>query len=121
MTTDRTELIRTYYHGYETDQRDLVENVVSDGFTFTSPRDDRIDRATYFAKCWPGHEQLRCFRLLQVTCDGDHALVRYQAVRYDGTSFENVEHFEFRDDHVTHIDVYFGGPVGSAGQPAATN
>jgi ketosteroid isomerase-like protein len=108
MTAAREEAIRNYYRAYETDDRDLVDKLLSDDFTFTSPQDDCIDRATYFAKCWPGHEHLRQFTLRQVTFDGDHALVRYQAVRTDDTSFHNVEHVEFRDSQVTHIDVYFG-------------
>jgi hypothetical protein len=70
-----------------------VESFLSADFTFTSPLDDRIDRATYFAKCWPGHEHIRAFHIAQLHVNGDHVLVRYDAENTDGTRFHNVEHF----------------------------
>jgi ketosteroid isomerase-like protein len=111
------DLVRSYYYAYEASDRALLEKLLSDDFTFTSPLDDRIDRATYFAKCWPGHEHLRLFHLLQVTAEGDHLLIRYQAESTDGTTFCNVEHFELAEDQrVAHVDVYFGSlPEGEKG------
>jgi ketosteroid isomerase-like protein len=104
-----TEVIRDYYRAYETSDITMIDKLVSDDFTFTSPMDDHIDRATYFAKCWPGHEHLRTFNLLQVSIDGSHALIRYLAESTDGSTFCNVEHFEFDDElRVKHVDVYFG-------------
>ena len=110
-----TDLIRSYYRAYETSDRPLVETLLSGDFTFTSPRDDHIDRASFFAKCWPFHEQLRTFHLLQLGIDGDHALVRYQAQKIDGDGFCNVEHLELDQDRrpIRHIDVYFGALPGS--------
>lgn len=113
-TSTRDDAIRRYYHAYESGDREVVEQLLTDDFTFTSPQDDRIDRTTYFAKCWPGHEHLQQFTLRQVMVDGDHALVRYQAVRADGTSFHNVEYFEFIDTQVNRIDVYFGALDGAS-------
>jgi hypothetical protein len=110
-----TDVIRSYYRAYETSDRALVESLLSDDFTFSSPRDDHIDRARFFAKCWPFHEQLRTFHLLQVGIDGDHALVRYQAEKIDGDGFCNVEHLELDQARrrISHIDVYFGALPGT--------
>jgi ketosteroid isomerase-like protein len=108
-TTDAADLIRSYYRAYETGDRATVERVLSHDFTFTSPLDDRIDRAAYFDRCWAYHTQLRTFRLDQLVVDGNHALVRYQAEEAAGTTFHNIEHFELDEQQrVTHIDVYFG-------------
>jgi hypothetical protein len=41
----------------------------------------------------------------------DHALIRYHASAIEGAGFSNVEHFEFRDDLISHVDCYFGPPV----------
>src|SRR5580700_6762725 len=51
---DRLALIRRYYQAYEDDDRVAIEQLLHPGFTFTSPSpdDDRIDRATYFERCW---------------------------------------------------------------------
>ena len=43
-----SDLIRKCYAAYETNDRKAVENILSDDFTFSSPLDDHIDRATYF-------------------------------------------------------------------------
>jgi hypothetical protein len=53
------------------------------------------------------------FTLRQVCFDGDHALARYQAIRTDGTRFDNVEHLEFRDRRITPIDAYVGAGDGA--------
>lgn len=108
MTPAVIDLIRGYYRAYETGDRAVVEKFLSPDFTFSSPLDDRIDRAAYFARCWQYHEQVRSFQLRQVAVTGNHALIRYRAETTDGNSFCNVEHFELDDPHVTHIDVYFG-------------
>jgi len=105
---DVADQIRSYYRAYETGDREVVEQLLSNEFTFTSPLDDRIDRATYFAKCWPGNLQLRSFTLHQLMIDDQQALIRYEAEWDDGTTFENVEHFELDGQQFAHIDVYFG-------------
>jgi ketosteroid isomerase-like protein len=107
MTTT-ADRIRDYYRAYETGDQAVVQQLLSDRFTFTSPLDDAIDRATYFAKCWPGHEHLQHFDIRQLIVDDGHALIRYEAESTDGSRFENVEHFELDGDQVSHIDVYFG-------------
>ncbi|UCI30341.1 MULTISPECIES: hypothetical protein [unclassified Mesorhizobium] len=49
----RAESIRFYFAIYQANERDVAETVLADDFTFTSPCDDAIGRATYFARCWP--------------------------------------------------------------------
>jgi SnoaL-like domain len=119
MPPHPADLIRRYYGAYETDQRDVLEEMLSPDFRFSSPQDDAIDRATYFERCWPGHADFREFRLLQLAVDGDHALVRYEAIRHDGTGFQNVEHFEFNGQRIRRTDVYFGRPAGTIAQVRA--
>jgi len=107
---DRLALIQRYYQAYENDDQSAIEQLLHPDFTFTSPspNDDRIDRATYFERCWPPHEQIESFTLLDVCADAHHALVRYRAAEFTGPGFASVEHFEFTDDRISHIDVYFG-------------
>ena len=107
---DRVALIRRYYQAYENDDRPAIEQLLHSGFTFTSPSpdDDRIDRATYFERCWPPHEGIKSFTLLDVCADDDSALVRYLAGQFVGPGFANVEHFEFSGNQIAHVEVYFG-------------
>jgi ketosteroid isomerase-like protein len=111
---DRLALIRSYYQAYENDDRTVVEQLLHPGFTFTSPSpgDDRIDRATYFERCWPPHEDIKSFTLLDVCADANAALIRYRAAEFAGPGFANVEHFEFTGAQIAHIEVYFGRELG---------
>src|ERR1700757_30576 len=107
---DRVALIRRYYKAYDNDDRPAIEQVLHPGFTFTSPSpdDDQIDRATYFERCWPPHERIKSFTLLDICADNDGALVRYRAAEFAGPGFASVEHFKFKDDLIAHVEVYFG-------------
>ncbi len=105
---DRLALIRRYYQAYENDDRPAIEQLLRPDFTFTSPDDDRIDRATYFERCWPPHAHITSFTLLDVCADASDALVRYRASEVTGPGFANVERFEFADGLISHVEVYFG-------------
>ena len=48
-----SDLIRKYFSAYENKDRKAVESLLSHDFVFTSPYDCRIDRETYFKRCWP--------------------------------------------------------------------
>jgi ketosteroid isomerase-like protein len=110
---DRLALIRHYYQAYENSDRPVIEQLLDPDFTFTSPGpdDDRIDRAAYFERCWPPHERIESFRLLDVCADAEGALVRYRAAELTGPGFANVEHFEFTEDLISHVEVYFGRDI----------
>ncbi len=81
---------------------------MSDDFRFTSPYDDRIDKATYFARCWRSTDWIASQELERIFVDGDRAFVTYQCRSKDGNSFRNAEFFVFDGDKVRSIDVYFG-------------
>ena len=51
--TDRVQLARDVYEAYVTGDRDVVERLIGDDFTFYSPPDPGIDRDAYFERCWP--------------------------------------------------------------------
>ena len=108
---DRVALIRRYYEAYDNSDRSLIESTLHAQFTFSSPNDDdNINQALYFDRCWPNHQVIRQFDLLDICADGDNALVRYHASTFEGAGFSNVERFEFRDDQISHVHCYFGPP-----------
>jgi ketosteroid isomerase-like protein len=51
------DLVRKSFEAYRTKDRALIEELLADDFTFSSPDDDRIDRVEYFARCWPNSER----------------------------------------------------------------
>ena len=48
------EVIRQYYAAYEKKDWHMLELILADGFTFTSPAgDDHINLKLYKERCWP--------------------------------------------------------------------
>lgn len=106
--TDKSAIIRALFAAYMASDRAAVESAFSADFCFTSPLDDRIDRATYFERCWRVSDWIARQQLERIVVDGDAAFVTYQCVAKDGRSFRNTEFFVFDGDRIRSIDVYFG-------------
>ena len=51
--TDPTEIVRRCFQAYVDDDRAALEQLIATDFAFTSPLDNRLDRSTYFKRCWP--------------------------------------------------------------------
>jgi ketosteroid isomerase-like protein len=79
--------VRASYAAYESGDRAVVEALLTDDFTFSSPDDVGIDRATYFGRCWPNKENLEAFDITRLLEVGDEVVVTYEALRKDGSRF----------------------------------
>lgn len=108
-----SDIVRQYYAAYETKDRAAIEAVVSDDFTFTSPYDDRIDRTSYFEKCWPNCEQHRHFDIEKLFANGDEVFVRYTLALNSGASFRNTEFLRLQNGRIREVEVYFGSGKGT--------
>ena len=53
---DRLKIAQDCYRAYESKKRGVVEEILTDDFTFYSPADVGIDRKKYFERCWPNSE-----------------------------------------------------------------
>ncbi|MDR9776862.1 nuclear transport factor 2 family protein [Rhizobium hidalgonense] len=104
----RQQTVRDLYAAYLDDRKDKVVTMLTEDFTFSSPRDDHIDRATYFERCWPKQPLFRAIHIEFLAVDGDEAAVRYRAEKLDGESFANMESLRFRGDRIASVEVYFG-------------
>ncbi|WP_064681924.1 nuclear transport factor 2 family protein [Rhizobium bangladeshense] len=104
----KQQAVRDLYAAYLEDRKDKVGAMLTEDFTFSSPRDDHIDRATYFERCWPKEPFFRDIHIEFLAVDGDEAVVRYRAEKLDGGSFGNMESLRFRGDKITSVEVYFG-------------
>jgi ketosteroid isomerase-like protein len=106
--SDKAGIIRAIFAAYMANDRKAVENALTEDFRFTSPYDDAIDKATYFARCWRDTGWIERHELEKIVAEGDEAFVTYQCVAKGGKSFRNTEFFRFAGDKVRRIDVYFG-------------
>lgn len=110
----KAEIIRRCFAAYETNDRALIDGLLSEDFHFTSPYDDRIDRAAYFERCWANSDKIRHVTIEKVFEQGDEAFVRYKAEVTSGAVFRNTELFRFDGDKVCDVDVYFGRTLRAA-------
>jgi hypothetical protein len=108
QTGPPAELVRAYFAAYETGDRRAIEAILDEGFTFTSPQDDRIDRATYLERCWPGSEKIRAVRIRQLFTQGSEALVRYEAELTSGATYRGAEFLRTDGGRIQEVDAYFG-------------
>jgi ketosteroid isomerase-like protein len=104
----KPEIIRAIFAAYMSNDRGVVEDALADDFRFTSPYDDRIDKATYFERCWRNSEWIERHELERIFVEGDEAFVTYKCTAKGGRNFRNTEFFVFDGDRVKSIDVYFG-------------
>jgi len=61
MKHDPIAVARASYRAYVDKDRAAIEALIAADFHFTSPLDNRIDRATYFARCWPNSANIAVF------------------------------------------------------------
>jgi ketosteroid isomerase-like protein len=108
MTGDRLQVVRDCYTAYESGDRGLVEQHLTEDFTFSAPPDVGIDRATYFERCWPNAKTITAYDFPRLLEAGDEVLVTYEATRTDGSRFRNTEIFSFDGDRIRSVEVYFG-------------
>jgi ketosteroid isomerase-like protein len=105
---DRLKLARDAYRAYESGDREVIEELLSDDLTFYSPADLGIDRETYFERCWPNAERLEAFEFKRLVEAGDEVVVTYEATTTDGHRFRNTEVLTFEGDKIRTVEVYFG-------------
>jgi ketosteroid isomerase-like protein len=105
---DRLQLVRDIYGAYESGDRDVVEELLSEDFTFYSPADVGIDRARYFERCWPNAELIEDFQFTRLVEAGDEVLVTYESTKTDGSRFRNTEVLTFDGGKISRAEVYFG-------------
>jgi ketosteroid isomerase-like protein len=109
--SSRTEIVRAVYGAFESGDRSIVEQHLSDDFVFSAPPDVGIDRSTYFERCWPAARTTAAFEFKRILDAEGVVVVTYEATRTDGTRFRNTEIFGFDGDRISSVEVYFGWNV----------
>jgi ketosteroid isomerase-like protein len=109
---DRIELARASYEAYVSGDRSVLEELLSDDFTFYAPPDPGIDLETYWERCWPNSETTRSFEFKRLAETGDdEVLVTYELTKTDGHRFRNTEILSFKGEKICRAEVYFGWDV----------
>jgi ketosteroid isomerase-like protein len=111
MISDVVVIARASYLAFADKNRKAMEALIADDFHFTSPLDNRIDRKTYFERCWPGSDRIRSFEFIHLVPDGDQVFVTYEGEWEDRQRFRNTEIMTVRDGKIAEVEVYFGWSI----------
>ena len=108
----KEKVIREYYDAYVKKDWHMLELILADGFTFTSPAgDDHINLKLYKERCWPNANNTKNFVLEKIMIDGDDAFATYNGWTNDGKLFRNTERFKFKDGKIKENECFFGTGV----------
>ncbi|HZM44428.1 MAG TPA: nuclear transport factor 2 family protein [Burkholderiales bacterium] len=111
MKNDSVAIARACYDAYVSKDRAAIEALIAEDFHFTSPLDNRIDRATYFARCWPLSAKVRGFDFIHLVAHGERVFVTYEGSNTDDHRFRNTEIITVRDRKIVDVEVYFGWSI----------
>jgi hypothetical protein len=104
-------IARAAYEAYVAKDLAAIEDLIAEDFHFTSPLDNRIDRATYFTRCWPNSEAIKSFDFINLVAAGDQEFVTYEGRRANGEGFHNTETVTVRGNRIVEVEVYFGWSI----------
>ncbi len=111
ITIDRLQIARESYEAYESKDRGAIDALLTDDFTFYSPADVGIDRATYFERCWANATMIKSFDFKRMIESGDQVIVTYEVTKTDGGRFRNTEVLTLRANKICKAEVYFGWDI----------
>ena len=105
---DTVAIARAAYEAYVSKNRAAIEALIADDFHSSSPLDNRLDRAAYFARCWPTSKTTEGFDFIHLVRDGERVFVTYEATGAGGHRFRNTEIITVRGSQIVEVEVYFG-------------
>src|SRR5258705_12885676 len=111
MTHDKVAIARATYEAYVNKDRAAIEQLLADDFHFTSPLDNRLDRKTYFERCWKNSETITDFTFIHLVADGERVFVTYEGQSVNGNRFRNTEILTVRNGKIVEAEVYFGWSI----------
>lgn len=113
------KVVRTYFGAYPARDRAAIESVMAEDFHFTSPLDNRIDRRTYFERCWPNGDDMAVLDLQHIVVSGERVFVAYEIRMKDGRRFKNAELVRLTQGQIIDVEVYFGWTIPHKAPPGS--
>ena len=80
MKTDIINVVRSSYEAYVGKDRAAIEALLAEDFQFTSPLDNRVDRAKYCERCWPISASVKGFDFIHLTAHESRVFSRMKAL-----------------------------------------
>ena len=107
-----TDVVRRMFEAYLAQDEDTGAGLLADGFVFTSPQDDHIDKATFMERCFPTADRVVTQEIVELVPAGDDGVfVMYEYELKSGERHRNTEFITVRDGKIVETQVFFGGRV----------
>lgn len=84
MAVDRKQLVRDAYAAFSAGDRSFYEQRLAEDFAFSAPPDPHLDRAGYFARCWPGSGRQNSFEIVRLIEQDDEVVATYETETSSG-------------------------------------
>ena len=75
MPPNHADIARASYLAYLRKDRAAIEALIAKDFHFTSPLDNRLNRDTYFTRCWPNSETISDFAFIDIVVRREQVFV----------------------------------------------
>lgn len=106
------EVVQAAFDAYCAQDRAAAEPLYAEGFTFTSPQDDHIDRSAFFERCLPTAERFTWQRILDIVAGEDGVFVLHEYEFTSGDRHRNAEYITVEGGRIVETQVFFGGKAG---------
>jgi SnoaL-like domain len=103
--------IKTWYDAFEKKDWNEMQQILADGFTFSSPLDDHIDIKAFKERCWPNAYKIKHVDWDKFVIDGDLAFVIGNGYTTEGKLFRNSDCFMLKDGKIKAYECFFGPGV----------
>ena len=105
------KIIKAWYTAFEKKDWNSMEQILADGFTFSSPLDDHISVKAFKERCWPNAYNIKRFEVDKFVVNGDEAFVITNGRTNAGKLFRNGEYFKIKDGKISVYECFFGPGV----------
>lgn len=103
------------FEAYRAQDRATAEALLADDFTFTSPQDDHLDKATVMLRCFPTADRMPVQEVVELVGVGSGGvLLLYEYELRTGGRYRNTESSRVRGGRIVETQVFFGGAVRAA-------
>jgi hypothetical protein len=106
--TANGKIIKAWYTAWQTEDWNLMTQILADGFTFSSPLDDHIKINAVKERCWPNAGKIKSVDVQQLIMNGDAVFVVANGYNNDGKFFRNCDYFMLKDGKIIAYECFFG-------------
>jgi ketosteroid isomerase-like protein len=110
------EVVRAMFTAYREQDAARADQLLDDGFVFTSPQDEHIDKAAFMERCFPTVSRFVDQEFLTVEETGAGVLALYEYELESGERYRNAEMLTVRDGRIAEAHVFFGGQYSRHGR-----